>query len=119
MSWTNFEVSGPLPGVFEDILFCVDLNNEMDEPWGENEQNSSRIQVLQRTLDFFVKHKNMFDKRHRFGICTMTDSVSLVLDFTNDIELVSTMISSLISVSCQPSFDFVNLFNGLNEVCSI
>jgi hypothetical protein len=139
--WSGFDPSGPRTGVSEDILFCIDLNKEMEEPWGENLSNSSRLQVLQKALSFFVRHKSTFSRNHRFGICTITDSVTQVLDFTNDTELVSSMINSLtpgwfalpylqchvvlfmmscvfcfLTVECNMVFDFSHLFNGLSEV---
>lgn len=98
----------------EDILLCIDVSPEMGQPWNDV-STESRLDSIKSVIGFFVKHKHGFDPRHRFGICAFGDDASLLLDFTNDSELVLGMVGSLIAGRSSPSFDFSRLFNKMQE----
>jgi Mg-chelatase subunit ChlD len=105
----------PTNELAEDILLCIDLSPEMNEPWGES-TSSSRFEMVREALCCFAKHKLSWDKRNRIGICVFADIASVLLEFTSEIDLVAAMIKSINPTSASQVFSFDNLFGSFGEV---
>jgi hypothetical protein len=96
----------------ERICLCIDVSDEMESPWPlQGTQSYNRLKVLQQALQQFVKLKSCFDPRHSFAVCTLADSAEWLLDFTNDVDMVCTVLAGLhVQQGCDPAFDFQSLF---------
>lgn len=105
----------PERGVAEDVLLVIDISTEMLEPWGESSTHT-RMEIVKQNLGHFVRHKLSFNPRHRVGIWLVADDVSLVLDFTNDLDVLLSTIISLQETSSSTSFDFSTFFDRAEEV---
>ena len=108
----------------EDILLCVDVGvAELDEPWPSEAENPkaapTRLDVVKQGLQHFIRHKSRFNKKHRFGLCILTDEASWILDLTADIDIVLAMVNSLQVVpssSGSETFEFDKLTALLTQV---
>lgn len=106
---------GPAPlDSTEDILLIVDCSSEMGEMWGDSD-GPTRLSVIKQNLRCFVRHKLSFNSEHRFGVCSLTDSASLVLEFTNDSDLLEGVIDALQMAPSGKSFEFGYLLASLEE----
>mmetsp|Transcript_75422 Transcript_75422/g.151628 ORF Transcript_75422/g.151628 Transcript_75422/m.151628 type:complete len:238 (-) Transcript_75422:140-853(-) len=98
----------------EDILLCIDVNSEMGELWGEG-GSSSRLDTLKTSISHFVRHKAAINKAHRFGVCVLTDGVSLNLEPTGDIDLVLAIIDACREAPSEQSFELDKLVHGIDQ----
>jgi hypothetical protein len=106
--------AGQLSG-FEDVIFCVDLSSEMGEMWVES-GGGTRLDIVKKSIANFIRLKSALSLCHRFGLCVITDDVSLLLEPTSDIELVFSMVETLAHSPTASSFDFACLFYRIEQV---
>lgn len=80
-------------------------SEEMSEPFGDA-GTLSRLAAAKKSLAHFCRHKLSFDPRHRIGIATLSDSVTLALDFSSDLDIVLSVLDSVEAGPCGPTFEF-------------
>lgn len=106
-----------LKGLPEDILLCIDVCEEMGQPWDSRDpQSQTRLSAIKQGLTSFVQRKSSFDRRHRFGICLLVNDCLLVQEFTSDQGMILATIDSLGVLEARPEFQFDQLFACVEKV---
>lgn len=104
-------------GLPEDILLCIDVCEEMGQPWDSRDpQSQTRLSAIKQGLSSFVQRKSSFDRRHRFGVCLLVNDCLLVQEFTSDQGMILATIDSLGVLEARPEFQFDQLFSCVEKL---
>jgi len=105
-----------IPHRKERIIFCIDLNQEMENTVLKGKIEGPRIEWLKTLLCRFFQMKNFIDPRHEFAIICLTDVAVWYMDFTNDYPKFMKFVRDLTTIQENwPSFDVESLFKLLEE----
>lgn len=125
----NITAMAHLKTLPEDILLCIDVGEEMAEPWDARTTAhlATRLRAVKESLCCFVKQKLAFDRRHRFGVCLLSHTANIILPFTSEDDIILAVIDSLGVVhdnldggaTGQTGFNFDDLFPLLDEFVSV
>eukprot|EP00638_Chattonella_subsalsa_P002203 CAMPEP_0117759610 /NCGR_PEP_ID=MMETSP0947-20121206/16115_1 /TAXON_ID=44440 /ORGANISM="Chattonella subsalsa, Strain CCMP2191" /LENGTH=264 /DNA_ID=CAMNT_0005580099 /DNA_START=34 /DNA_END=828 /DNA_ORIENTATION=+ len=100
----------------ENIVICIDISDEMDSEFKTRDSTYTRWEVVKEGVKAFILRKASFNRKHRFGFCTLGNEAAWVLPFTDDLDLIMATLESLtIEKNCSRSFDFSNLLASFAE----
>jgi len=103
----------------ERIIFCIDLNNEMDSldfsRGASNKKNyPTRLDLIKCALRIFVNTKQKINPNHEYGIIALTDGAIWYQDLTTDVDIFAKKLNSLQSQGEYNSCNLNSLFELLN-----
>lgn len=66
----------------EDVVFCVDIDSEIDSVFNKpTTQSLSRLHAIKQALILFLHSKSQMDSRHRFGLIVVGEEPFWVCEF--------------------------------------
>jgi len=116
----------PFKGHFcpEKIIFCVDLNNEMNNMDFQRGNNRgikilSRMELVKNALRIFLFSKHRMSAKHEYAICLLTETVNWFQDFTNDLDVLNKIIQNLQPQQNYTKLNMATLFETLDSKIKI
>ncbi|XP_078353797.1 BRISC and BRCA1-A complex member 1-like isoform X2 [Oculina patagonica] len=104
----------------EHIILCLDLCPEMKSMSFQCKSvpDSTIFQLVQRSIQIFVKTKSKMNANHQFSIMVLDDKASWYKHFTSDVEAICSTLNHLNpeeEISTQEQFQMCDLFEAVKE----